>query len=234
LISRKKLAAMPPLRALNSIRYLIHSIGQALRGTEARLLHAAQQDYDATHDRWGYESDWGREHLAKTAAFIETARRRAPLHTAVEVGCGEGFVTSLLAQHVRSALALDVSEVALERARARCAATKHVAFRRWNLLKDAPTGSYDLVLAMGVLEVFQRPSQLLVARRTILSMVGRGRHLLVTTTLQHPAIERSTWSGYLVRGGDGMHRFLLRTGALNVVCSEDTHTHRFTLYQKRS
>lgn len=56
--------------------------------------------------------------LANEAAFIRRVLRLNTADRLLDLGCGTGILASLLAPHVRSILALDYSEHALETARA--------------------------------------------------------------------------------------------------------------------
>ena len=88
--------------------------------------------------------------------------------TAIEVGCAEGnFTRQILAERCEALLATDVSPVALDRARARCADLSHVRFERWDVLADAPPATFDLTVVMSVLEPFYRRRDLKVAREKI-------------------------------------------------------------------
>ena len=66
--------------------------------------------------------------------------------TALDVGCGEGADAVWLAQQGWQATGIDVSEVALERARQHAAdAGVEVAWEQVDLMKDPPPGQHDLV-----------------------------------------------------------------------------------------
>ncbi|GGV06963.1 methyltransferase [Actinomadura cremea] len=68
--------------------------------------------------------------------------------TALDLGCGEGADAVWLARRGWTVTAVDVSTVALDRAAAHAAdAGVDVEFRRHDLGRDFPKGSYDLVSA---------------------------------------------------------------------------------------
>jgi 2-polyprenyl-3-methyl-5-hydroxy-6-metoxy-1,4-benzoquinol methylase len=183
-------------------------------------------------DPWGYTTPWGSTHLRVTAELLDGERSGAPFSRAFEVGCGEGFVTELLAARCESVLATDVVPAALERASQRLSGRQHVRFQTWDLLRDPAPGRYDLVVVMGVLECFTRRREFRSSRREILEMLEPGGYLLVTTTLQHPVVERSRWARWLLRGSEAIHGFLMASGQLTLCRSGSTPTHRFTLYRK--
>jgi 2-polyprenyl-3-methyl-5-hydroxy-6-metoxy-1,4-benzoquinol methylase len=226
---------VPPMiiEGARSTWYLLIAMREAVRGTPGRVRAAASADYDRTVDPWGYSTQWGTEHLRKTDLLLDCALEERALATACEVGCGEGFISERVAARVHQVLALDISSVALKRARDRCATLDGIQFGRWDLLTDAPPGVFDLVLAMGVLECFTRPSHLWLALDKIGQMMAPRGYLLATTTRQHRSIEESRWAAFLVRGTTQMHRFVLRYSSLEAVAEEWTSTHHFALYRKK-
>ena len=98
--------------------------------------------------------------------------------TALDVGCGEGADAVWLAQHGWDVTAVDISEIALERARAHASsAGVHVSFERTDLVAAPPEpGSYDLVSA----QFFHLPEPPRTqAYRGLGAAVRPGGHLLV-------------------------------------------------------
>ena len=98
--------------------------------------------------------------------------------TALDVGCGEGADAVWLALHGWDVTAVDLSEVALERARALAASTGvDIAFEHADLIAAPPApGSYDLVSA----QFFHLPDPPRAqAYRGLGAAVSPGGHLLV-------------------------------------------------------
>lgn len=187
--------------------------------------------YEQRPDPWGYGSEWGPRHLELTERLLIQAANEGRQHCALDIGCGEGWVTELLIPRYDEILAVDISSVALDRARLRCGGVPNVRFERWDILNGNALGEFDLVLAMGVLEVFRRPRALRQARLRILEALAPGGHLLVTTTKQNPVIENALWSAPLVRGSRQVDRFLRASGRLEIRAQEESDTHRLTLYR---
>jgi SAM-dependent methyltransferase len=101
-----------------------------------------------------------------------------PAGAALDVGCGEGADAVWLAQHGWDVTAIDISGIALERARARAqSAGVTVSFGRADLVVSPPTpGSYDLVSA----QFFHLPDPPRTqAYRGLGAAVRPGGHLLV-------------------------------------------------------
>ncbi|MGC9452280.1 MAG: SAM-dependent methyltransferase [Oceanipulchritudo sp.] len=70
---------------------------------------------------------------------------------ALEIGTAEGVFTRLLAPYCEALTGIDVSEVAVERARQRLAEFPHVEIRQAMLPVDLPAGPFDLIVASDVL-----------------------------------------------------------------------------------
>jgi SAM-dependent methyltransferase len=75
---------------------------------------------------------------------------------ASEVGCSEGAFTEMLSPSCDELVAVDISETALERARARLAARVAVRFERRTLPFDCPEGPFDLVVCADILYFWPR------------------------------------------------------------------------------
>lgn len=83
---------------------------------------------------------------AKRAATLAMLGERRFRH-GVEVGCAFGLLMQELAQRCDRLLALDVSEVALHRARTSLAARHHVTFRHAEVSQNWPKGQFDWLVA---------------------------------------------------------------------------------------
>ena len=101
----------------------------------------------AKHDPWNYTSEYEQQKYRHTLELLPSRR----IDRAVELGCAEGVFTELLAPRVESLVAADISAVALERARARCAAHGHVTFAQHDLSAGMPGCDYDLVVCSEIL-----------------------------------------------------------------------------------
>jgi SAM-dependent methyltransferase len=120
-----------------------------LRDLGGRDNHAGLERLYALPDPWGMESARERARFAMTQALI--AERCGPVARLLEVGCGEGHQSVHLAQCCDQLDGIDVSTIAIERARSRLPAGRfgvgHVGAMPWS----APPESYDLVVACEVL-----------------------------------------------------------------------------------
>jgi 2-polyprenyl-3-methyl-5-hydroxy-6-metoxy-1,4-benzoquinol methylase len=135
--------------------------------------------------------------------MVGRAAGRRPLH-ALEIGCGEGIFTTMLAPLCASVLAVDVSEVALSRARERCAEFDHVRFCCWDVCSDPPLGTFGIVVCMDVVDTIHwPPAQRRAIAKVDRSVAPRGS-LIVTAVLQSPVVENANWGRRLGRGGQNI------------------------------
>lgn len=74
-----------------------------------------------------------------------------PKGTILEAGCAEGFITRHLMQRYGRVIACDLSDLAVERARACCPAAKHVEFHCLDIRRGIPARDIDVCLASNVL-----------------------------------------------------------------------------------
>jgi chemotaxis methyl-accepting protein methylase len=126
---------------------------------------------------------------------------------------------------------LDISVVALSRARKRCASLGNVHFRQWDLLRGEVSSVFDLVVAMDVLDYMKRPADLRRAQRKLCRMLAPGGWLLVGTYDQSDVFERVWWRRWLPRG-QMIHESFSKIVELRLLSAEATETHSFTLYAR--
>ncbi|MEE4205330.1 MAG: SAM-dependent methyltransferase [Erythrobacter sp.] len=150
-------------------------------------MNAAQTDRQRTFDGlyrrdpdpWDCAtSDYERSKRAATlAALGEREYDRA-----LEVGCGAGVLTRAIAPRCRELTALDVSDVALTEARARCADRCGLTFERCEVPREWPHGRYDLVMLSEVLYFLGREEIEEVSRLAHEALEADGTCVLVNWT----------------------------------------------------
>ncbi len=150
----------------------------------------------------------------------------------VELGCAEGIFTERLAPRCEHIDALDFSEVALERARARLAGHSSITFRRWDMRRDPLKNSYDLVVAMGVLTSLYRPYDVRRVRDKIISAMRPGAFMLFSDVRQSQVFEDAWWGPLLLRGGEQIRRLLKANAELETLRTAETSSHVFALFRK--
>jgi len=108
----------------------------------------AQSFFDdlwARGDPWELEaSDFERERYARLIAMLDQSKYARIL----EIGCGAGAFSRLLAPMAQQLIALDVSSRAIAAARAAQGSIKHVEFRAANVMDYDPKaeGPWDLIV----------------------------------------------------------------------------------------
>jgi predicted TPR repeat methyltransferase len=96
-------------------------------------------------DPWDIESSaYERDRCAQLLKML-AGRRYARV---LEIGCGAGYLTRLLAPHADQIVALDISQAAIERARALSGGQMDVDFRVANIMDYKPQGDgpWDLIV----------------------------------------------------------------------------------------
>jgi SAM-dependent methyltransferase len=96
-------------------------------------------------DPWDFEnSAYERDRCVQLLRML-AGRRYARV---LEIGCGAGYLTRLLAPHAEHVVALDVSQTAIDRARTLGAEQTHVDFRVVNVMDYKPQleGPWDLIV----------------------------------------------------------------------------------------
>ena len=110
--------------------------------------------YRRAEDPWDFAtSDYEQERYRATLAMLDDA----PYGAAFEPGCSVGVLTAMLAPRCTSLVAIDISPIAVERARARCREFANVDVRTGRLPDDVPPGSLDLVVLSEVGYYFTVP-----------------------------------------------------------------------------
>jgi SAM-dependent methyltransferase len=179
--------------------------------------------YAENDDPWRFEtSEYERRKYAATLAALP----RPNYANALEIGCSIGVLTTQLAPRCAALLAIDVVDLALERARARCRAWPHVKFRRMHLPAEYPAGSFDLVVLSEV-GYYWSERDLALARERIIAGLAPGGHLLMVHWTQPSPDYPLT--------GDRVHqKFLDRPGdLLRHLGGQRADTYRLDLFARR-
>jgi len=188
--------------------------------------------FSSTPDPWESSSAREQERFAVTLSVLE-ASGVDRFASAVELGCAEGVFTARLAPMCESLLALDFSQVALERAKARLRGYPGVTFRRWDMRNETLAGTFDLAVAMGVLTSLYRPGDVRRIADSIVSALSPGGYLLFSDVRQSTVFESAWWGRLVLRGGEQIRRLLSRDSRLDLVASADTQSHVFALYRRQ-
>jgi len=132
-----------------------------LRFPQLRLVSAKLREGGASYDAAEFdlfyaacEDPWRLQMSKREAEKYEIllqACGAGPWERALEIGCSIGLFTELLAPRCARLLAVDISGIAVERARRRLRDSAHVILERRTLPAEMPAGPFDLVVCSDVL-----------------------------------------------------------------------------------
>jgi SAM-dependent methyltransferase len=130
--------------------------------------------YDGNGDPWDFESSaYEQRKYAVTMASLPDRH----YGSVFEPGCSIGVLTALLAERCDRLLATDVVPAALERARSRLAAFRHVTLEECAIPEDWPEGTFDLIVLSEIAYYFDQSDLACVLARVVKSTVG-GAHVI--------------------------------------------------------
>lgn len=141
-------------------------------------------------DPFGYASEYEQIKYGQTLSLLGASRYQR----ALEIACAEGHFTYQLASRVDSLLAVDISELALERAAARSAAFDNVEFRQLDVCAQPLPEGFDLVVCSEMLYyVSDRDGLAHLARRMIDAVVPGG---YLVTMHSHALVDSPSETGF--------------------------------------
>lgn len=154
--------------------------------------HHFERLFASGADPWRYEAPYERRKYDQTMSLMGDVRYGRTL----EAGCAEGHFTVRLAARSDDVIAADISEIALERVRSRCASDgiRNVVTRRLDLSSDPLPGDCDLVVCSEVLYYMgDRESLASVARRLAAALAPGG---LLITAHAHVLVDSPADTGF--------------------------------------
>ncbi|MDQ3850181.1 MAG: nodulation S family protein [Actinomycetota bacterium] len=174
-----------------------------------------------SEDPWGHlASDYERRRYEWTLAALGGRR----FGRALEMGCSLGGFTEMLAPYCDEVLGVDISEVSVERARARLAGAAHVRVERRTLPREMPAGPFDLVVCADVL-YYWTAAELSGALRQIEAAVASGGVLLLVHYRPKVRVQPLR--------GDEVHDLVARETRLALVAHDERGDHRLDLFEDR-
>jgi O-antigen/teichoic acid export membrane protein/2-polyprenyl-3-methyl-5-hydroxy-6-metoxy-1,4-benzoquinol methylase len=209
---------------LRSGYYLLLAVREALLDSPARGQAELNHEFEPREDPWDYATvSYQRERIRSEVGMLDSVRGAARFGKALEVGCAEGIFTEILAPLCESLLALDISQVALTRARRRLAADQHVRFEEWDLRVNPVPGTFDLIVMIHALEYIRNPLYVHRARAKLVDSLHPGGYLLVGTMKVTEMYEDAWWGRYFLRSGKRINNFFAEHPALKVVQTAEFH-----------
>ncbi|MHB2018109.1 MAG: class I SAM-dependent methyltransferase [Candidatus Xenobia bacterium] len=190
------------LRRLRSAARLVYC---HLLGRPVPLAETFDLLFLALPDPWGFKrSRFEHERFDRLMGVLRDRR----YGRALEVGCAEGQFTRRMAEVADSIVALDISQVALERTAAACHDLPVSTARHDLTAAPLPGAGFDLIVASEVLYFIEDPELLRRTAQHIASMLSPGGRLL----LSHMRLRRDdtcgvaqTLSGYPRMGAATVH-----------------------------
>ena len=184
-------------------------------------------------DPWRYETDPSeRQRFDAQTELIDNVRGQILFNCGVEIGCAEGLYTEILAARCASLLVLDNSPIALSIAQRRRQWSSNIQFQKFDLRLEKIPGTFDLIVATGVLEYFGRRRTLVRVRQNLVNALKSQGYLLIETTRSTMAAENSWWAKYFMHG-KWLNYFISKDPSLCVVREVLLDRYIITLFKKK-
>ncbi len=151
--TRKVLEKVPLFRT--AIGYMLEIKSTVVDSSERN--RAAVEENFQEPDPYGFARDLEQFRFQRALEFLRLAKPDGVFPSVLEVGCAEGMFTRMLAERCGTLLAVDLSAIALQRAKQRCSDRSNIEFAEWDVRRDPINGTFDLIVATGVLEYILRP-----------------------------------------------------------------------------
>ena len=206
---------------LRSGYYLLRSIAEALHDSSSRGQAELNREFAAREDPWSYATASCQvDRIRREMEMLDAVRHHERFQNALEVGCAEGISTENLALLCKRLLAVDISPVALDRARRRLEGSTHVHFAHWDLRSEQLPETYDLIVTVHALEYVRNPLQIRRIRQKLVNGLRPGGYLLIGTMKVADIFEDSWWGPFLLRSGKTINNFFAAHPALQVITTE--------------
>jgi peptidoglycan/xylan/chitin deacetylase (PgdA/CDA1 family)/SAM-dependent methyltransferase len=183
----------------------------------------------ATADPWAYGSPYEQLKYQRTLDLLPPG----PIDRALEVACSEGWFTTMLAPRVGHLVASDISETALQRARARTEGRDSIEYRRLDFFDEPLPGDLDLLVCSEVLYDLKDESALQRIAAKLAAALKPGGHLLSAHAhllKDDPSRTGFDWDAPF--GGTVIARTFAATPGLALVRSLQTELYRVDLLRK--
>ena len=203
---------------LRSGYYLLLAIQAAFLDSPARGQKELNGEFEPRQDPWNYSTvSFQADRIHSELNMLDGVRGMEPFGKALEVGCAEGLFTEMLAPRCQSLLAVDISPIALTRARKRLQENAHVQFAQWDLRIHPVPDSYDLIVIIHALEYIRNPLYIRRARTKLVNSLRPGGYLLIGTMKTADIYENAWWGRYFLRSGKRINNFFANHPAMKTV-----------------
>lgn len=185
----------------------------------------------ATH-AWDFEKPSTRERYDRMLAALTAAAGPPPWGDVLEIACADGVFTCDLVARCRAVTAVDISQVACERTRARCAGQQNLTVAQLDLQSDPLPGSFDVVFAMDVLEFIHGRSRIGATARKLAAAVRPGGYLAISMSRLPEEMRERFWARWLIEGGDNLAAYLDGRNGLQALQRECYPRYLIAIYQR--
>jgi SAM-dependent methyltransferase len=185
--------------ARSLISYLLEFKNTLIDSSE-RDRAALEAEFHTQVDPYGFSRDLEQFRFRRALEMLGETKQHGKFARVFEIGCAEGMFTEMLAPYCQSLVSVDLSTIALDRARERCSSLTNVEFGEWDVRRDPIRDSFDLIVATGVLEYIQRPTVLRQVRDKLATAMKPGSYLLLGNTVSANKVEKSWVGKILIRG----------------------------------
>jgi SAM-dependent methyltransferase len=205
------------ISCLRSSYYLVRSIQDAMQDSSNRGRAELNQEFESKEDPWDYETPDQVDRILSEVEMLDRVRGPERFKKALEVGCAEGLFTAKLAPLCEHLLAVDISSVALTRARKRVRDFKWVDFALWDLRRDPVSETFDLIVLVHALEYIRNPLYIWRARTKLVNNLRPGGYLLMGTMKVAEIYENAWWAPFLLRSGKHINNFFAKHPELGLI-----------------
>jgi SAM-dependent methyltransferase len=176
-------------------------------------------------DPWSLASEPERRKHAETLSVLGDRR----FDRVLEVGCGEGLLTNMLSSLATELVAVDISQIALDRAAAACAGLENISFQRLDIVEDPLPAGFDLVVCSEVLYYVGVEDLPAVTAKIVDALVPGG--LLLDA---HLNVTKENPTGIpLAFGAETIAAAFLASGRLSVVDEVSGPVYGISLFERR-
>ncbi|RWB57178.1 trifunctional glycosyltransferase/class I SAM-dependent methyltransferase/polysaccharide deacetylase [Mesorhizobium sp.] len=184
----------------------------------------------ATEDPWNYGSPYEQEKYERQLEILPAG----PIGRALELACAEGHFTRQLAPRVGHLTATDISNVAVERARARCSDQPNVEFGVLDFSADTLPREMDLIVCSEVLYYLDDLAELRrVAKKLVEALAPGGSLISAHAFVLRDNVERTgfDWNTF---GAQAISETLAATEGLVLEQSIQTELYRIDRFRRLS
>jgi 2-polyprenyl-3-methyl-5-hydroxy-6-metoxy-1,4-benzoquinol methylase len=164
--------------------------------------------------------------------LISRMHQENRLTRVLEIACGEGVFTQMLAPHCDALLAVDFSANALGQAKKRCHEIGNVSFGLWDLRRDPIPGHFDLIVLMDVLTYVRRPARQRAVLEKVVADLRPGDLLLVGDYRWKKLLEDSWLGKRLLFGAKWVVEGVAAHPKLETLQRASTDTHIFAAFRR--